>query len=281
MKYLITLLLFLFNSYYCLAQSFVLKGNVAVVGSGKLVTEDNVQYLLTNAFMWLRSDSGVYIDSTSTLATNGNRVNRWEDISGHGNHVTNYASALHTPYYFTNQLDGYPGIFFTGSNILSSFLERSALTGVGTNGRTFIVVSRLMNVGNTAYPTMICQGSGSAASELRFFTTSFTIAEANIGGGTAASYNNASLSTNTYYFHALTKDNNENVLRYWQDKVIRASQANTAAISGNFYTIGNRQDTGQTWKGYIVEVILWDTKLTDVEVGRIYDYIKTRYPSVN
>src|SRR5258706_15221820 len=68
---------------------------------------------VTTAF-WYK-DAGAYTDAGTTLATNGQTVQQWNDFSGNGRHLTQAMAALQ-PTYTASALNSKPGIHFINNN---------------------------------------------------------------------------------------------------------------------------------------------------------------------
>src|SRR5580692_2641587 len=57
--------------------------------------------------LWLKADAGVYSDAGTTLATNGQTVQQWNDQSGNGRHATQ-ATSGNRPTYNTGKFNSLP-----------------------------------------------------------------------------------------------------------------------------------------------------------------------------
>ena len=85
---------------------------------------------------WWLSDSSVYSDAGTTLATNSQTVQRWNDITG--SHQISQSISSNRPTFNTGALNGFPAVRFDGSN---DFLVTSLGSGNFTSGDFFIVAS--------------------------------------------------------------------------------------------------------------------------------------------
>jgi hypothetical protein len=65
----------------------------------------------TDLVLWLKADEGVYNDAGTTLATNGQTVQQWNDFSGNSYHASQATSGSR-PAFNTGSLNGLPGIAF-------------------------------------------------------------------------------------------------------------------------------------------------------------------------
>lgn len=71
---------------------------------------------------WVKADANVYSDAGTTPATNGVKVQQWNDQSSHAQNFTQPTSAFQWTYN-TGILNGLPGL--TGSNAASTFMVNS------------------------------------------------------------------------------------------------------------------------------------------------------------
>lgn len=92
----------------------------------------------TGLVMWVKADTGVYTDAGTTLATNGQTVQQWNDQTTGGLHFTQ-STAGARPTYQTNQQNGLPGITFDNSGT-ADFMANASL--VATTARTIFFVGK-------------------------------------------------------------------------------------------------------------------------------------------
>lgn len=129
----------------------------AKAGTTGLSSQDALEILasgpsgISNLGLWISADSGAYTDAGTTLATNGQTVQQWNDRSGNGNHFSQ-GTAGSRPTYVTNVQNGKPAIRFA-----ADFMTNSSI--VGTTGRTIFAVIK---------------GTDATGNNLRFFSTNHT-----------------------------------------------------------------------------------------------------------
>jgi hypothetical protein len=70
-------------------------------------------------YAWYKADAGVYTDAGTTLATNGQTVQQWNDQSGNGHHLSQSTSGKR-PTYNTNVLNGLPVTTWAGGQCLQA-----------------------------------------------------------------------------------------------------------------------------------------------------------------
>ncbi len=80
----------------------------------------------TNLRWWLKADAGVYIDNGTTLATDGQAVQQWNDQSAVANHARQ-TSGANKPVYRTGILNGNPVLRFSRNQ----FIDGLAVSGIG------------------------------------------------------------------------------------------------------------------------------------------------------
>lgn len=71
---------------------------------------------LTNLVLWLKADTQVYNDAGTTLATNGQTVQQWNDQSGLGYNISQATSARRPTFRSTGGPNGLPSVQFDGSS---------------------------------------------------------------------------------------------------------------------------------------------------------------------
>jgi hypothetical protein len=89
-------------------------GATAAVGAAVSGGADPISIFGANLAAWYKADAGVYTDAGTTLATNTQTVQQWNDQSGHGNHLTQATSGLR-PQFLSAGLNGLPAVQFTAS----------------------------------------------------------------------------------------------------------------------------------------------------------------------
>lgn len=89
----------------------------------------------TNNKLWLMADANVYSNAGTTLATNGNTVQQWNDLSGNNNNATQL-TAGNRPTYVTNVVNSKPALQFNGAKSIYP----GSLGIAGTDGFTYFTV---------------------------------------------------------------------------------------------------------------------------------------------
>lgn len=266
----------------CLANAQVrLSGNVRATGHVRLGfnNDTNAAYIIiTNAFLWLKPESGIYTNSGTNLAAHTQLVQQWNDQSGRSNNVRNL-TVSGQPQYLTNQLDGYPSVYFgtTSNKVLQTIVS---VPSISITARTFVVVAR-MAAGNTNGAQLMLEGPSPRPLELRGKAiTTTTMESAYDDTGDLASYENILFSTSFYYHHALTFDTLADRMTYWQSGTLQATDDTMSGIGGSRdFVFGG--DNNRGWIGYITEVIAWDYVLTATEMSEIWKYLQRKYPNIH
>jgi hypothetical protein len=96
--------------------------------------------------LWLKADGTVYRDAGFTLASDGDKVQRWGDASGNNNHA-NQAIGGNKPTYRTNIVNNSPALQFGGND----FIDPGAL-GIPGNGAFTIMTVFKVNPGYQTGP---------------------------------------------------------------------------------------------------------------------------------
>ena len=100
----------------------------------------------TSNRLWLKADAEVYNDAGTTIATNGNTVQQWNDVSGNGNHASQ-ASSGNRPTYTTNIVNALPALDFSGSD----YIDPSALGIPGTGGFSIFIALQPTSINTNQY----------------------------------------------------------------------------------------------------------------------------------
>jgi|GEM_PF-3266338 len=208
---------------------------------------------ITGCKLWLKADAGVYNDAGTTLATNGQTVQQWNDQSGNGNNATQSTSGSR-PTYQTGVLNSKPVIRLDGTD--DSMQVPSMTVG------SLMVVHKYRTSGN--YPN---------------FKTPFndrTVVDGRIlvmeSGTTQIRSSNNSMRNRHFRNGVLT-----NVMA-----PIDSFQISCGSFPGNTITdacdIGrDDQNNARCWDGDIAEVIAYDRGLSVANRVRIQNYLNTKY----
>jgi lysophospholipase L1-like esterase len=236
--------------------------------------------------VWLRSDSLVYNDDGTTLATNGQTVRRWNDKSGNSNNFTQSTSGAR-PTLVTNVLGSYPSVRFDATDDV--LVGPDALAGTDAIS-IFTVWS--MDSSNGRSLSISKHGAFNAASG------EWTLRQAesnNIRATTQfLSFSNLDApdfqatdrftGTPTYSYTGVTWAGGEAPTMY-QNGVTVTSSVSTAGWSARSamptttdpLRIGYVPNLHSPSGGNVVEVLIFNRKLTSLEVASVNDYLRTRY----
>jgi hypothetical protein len=143
---------------------------------------------------WYKADAGVYTDNGTTLATNGQSVQQWNDQSGNGFHL-HQTAGINKPTYLTGVLNSLPVIDSNaGSNPQGMFTTGEPVTSLTTALSAFAVVKVTANPLSNARVMGIyaAAGGGDVAS-----TTAIPISLLGSTIVTITAYNNGSKGTGT------------------------------------------------------------------------------------
>jgi len=88
--------------------------------------------------LWLDGTRGTYVDAGTTLATDGQTIQQWNDQSGQGNHATQAGAGARPTYRLTGGSNSKPALEFITANSNSLVLP-DFMTGF-TNGEMHIVI---------------------------------------------------------------------------------------------------------------------------------------------
>jgi hypothetical protein len=202
---------------------------------------------LSGLSLWLKSNAGVTMD--------GSNVTAWADQSGNGNNVNDVANM---PMLVNNFINGYPAIYFRGTN----YLYNSGFTTTG-GANTFFNVVKFLS-GNrvfTSINTNILIGSYGGYSDRMYDGNDWTYE------GTDPSTN---WKLNSAYFGQGAS--------FYQNGILLGTSGSDIQLNG--ISIGghpNWEDGSGTAECYHAEVIMYNRKLSEIERQQVESYLNTKY----
>jgi hypothetical protein len=227
----------------------------------------------TNLKLWLRADNAVFTNSGTTLATNSQPVQQWNDGSGNGAHGVN-TNGTTRPTYTTAALNGMPTLDFAGAS------AQTLTAGVNIQPAvmpdvTVIAVAKSITVTNTVAklwghdaPTQsagFMRGVGIDGRAFPYFSY-FT------GAGVASL---GTISPNTYFIN--TSSYTTSTFNGFIDGASTASGAvsNTGGLTS--LSIGSLTPTSEFWNGSIAEFIVYNKVLSEAERVLVENYLAAKY----
>ena len=213
--------------------------------------------------------------SDATTVTRGTNVLTWRDKSGNGNNAT----AVGKPVITANAINGTQAMYladapyFLGSVSITTTtftcftVATTNLTLPNARGRDQRLVS-LENGGNVDY------GRTDGAIALFNQGTTSTIATYRVSGPLAGN----AMTTGTPFL-AVSQYTGTNAYLWYNGT---AGTSTGGASSGTFaitkYGIGNQANpSGETWNGYVGEVIIYNAALTDTQRQQIQTYLGNKW----
>lgn len=237
--------------------------------------DPNLEVPKSGMLLWLRADQGVDYEGTS------NKVTRWNDLSGQGNHVEQ-ATDARRPTYVAAGLNGKPVLSFS-----SSFLQGPSDVSLSPVEISVFAVAKR-----------------NASSGSQVVVQKFTLDTDNIGKSLGYSLRATSNTNRTFYANGqstlttLAEGDNFNLLTGMYDKsadkralfvdgveMASATYAVDLKVSNNPLYIGG-QGTSYAFKGEISEILIYSRPLDATERSRVEQYLSTKYalnslPAVN
>lgn len=220
---------------------------------------------IANCSLWLQAEQGAYVDAGSTLATNGQTVQQWNDLSGNTRHASQATSGSR-PTYVTGVLNSKPALRFSGKN-----LQTTSFLGAGWNTActVFLVCSRTSQTLTVALASNGVSGlyMGSSVSPLAYAGSLSKLQNRSVNG------RNTPLAAHVQTF------------RYsGSQKTYRVNGVGAVeSCTGNLSLTGTLSigaiSSGGTfaWAGDIFEIIVYQAALTDQEVSDVESWLYARY----
>lgn len=225
---------------------------------------------IPNLALHVAADSGVYVDAGTTPATDGQRVQQWNDTSGASNHVTQ-ATADNRPTYRATGFNGQPGVDFTPPSYYRIWATTPEFLGA-----TYDTAAALFWIG--------AQAGASNRIAISTNTTAFA-------GGEYAEWNrfdvdNLGIPTSVYHGAQTLAGNIRCVGMSYDGTTLRTiinghliKRARTgnlglsgAALLGNYSAIA-----GSEWTGCIGEALVYRYGASDTDMRRMCTYLLTRW----
>lgn len=238
--------------------------------------DPNLEIPKNGMLIWLRADQGVEYEGTT------NKVTRWNDLSGLGNHVEQ-TIVDERPTYVAAGLNGKPVLNFS-----SSFLQGPADASLNPPEATVFAVAQRTG-----------GGTGS-----QVVVQKFTLNTSNLASSLGYSLRATSDTNRSFYANgqstltSLAAGGNVNLLTGVYDKsadrralfvdgveMASATYAVDLKVSNNPLYIGG-QGTANAFIGEISEILIYSRPLDATERGRVEQYLSTKYalnnlPAVN
>jgi hypothetical protein len=235
----------------------------------------------TNNVLWLKANAGVYNNAGTTLASNGDNVQQWNDYSGNSDHASQ-TTAANRPNYVTNSINGNPVIRYTAGN---ADLLMSTTVGTG-NAASIWAVASYSSLPSSNPGVLVAAPAGSGTSVAPGNKT-IGIWVSNAAGtrvwGRGIQSNSTSLdisqvttlNTNTRYIINNMYNGSTSINQFINNNAAGNVAYNGTLSSWSDVTIG-RQGT-ETWNGDIAEVIMYNTFVNSAQKNIIDNYLSAKY----
>ena len=204
---------------------------------------------------WVRSDRGV-------ARVGSNLVASWEDLSGNGYNVS---EGSNRPLYVADQLNGFAGIRFDGSN------DRLSNSVSGSHAQPFTIFAVMKTVSWTNFDYIITTHSGNAW-ETRHHTSSPQIRI----GGDAANVCAVSLAIGTWALVRTYSNGSSTVQEINNDgQPSTCNPGGTAAFDA--ISLGSSTSPGNFSNIELAEVLIVGGNISATDLTAIKTYFRERY----
>lgn len=228
---------------------------------------------LSGLVLWLDATdlSYLYQDSAKTtpVTSDGDVVGCWADKSGNGNDVTQDTTA-NKPLYKTAIQNSEPALYFDGSNdnlagtLASALSQPFHIFAIGKIHEDF--------VNGQAASSMIIYGSDATHRSNIFNYVVGDPDKWGISAGTVLN-SNVAADTNCHIFTALFNGASSNIRIDGDSKATgNAGAENPAGVN-----IGSQTPGSQSWKGYILEILIYDPNLGATDLGTLEAWLATKW----
>ncbi|MFH2143512.1 MAG: Calx-beta domain-containing protein [Bacteroidota bacterium] len=235
----------------------------------------------TSNRLWLKADGNVFSDAGVTPATNGAKIQQWNDNSGNANHATQ-TNIPNKPIYKSNIINSKPAIQFTGD----TYIDPSSLGIPGTGGFSMITLFE-----TTSYSAGgMSDGSGDYIIDRTTVTnelTSLKIANTNKyafqkrdngGGGLGGPVSTSNVSTSSFTLIDYMRERGT-AYRLFLNGTQESSIADgDGDLTPPIPRIGRHCNTANGGlKGYIAELMIFNYKINNAQINIINSYLAAKY----
>ncbi len=231
--------------------------------------------------MWLKADANVYNDAGTTLATNGDLVEQWNDQSGNSINASQ-ATSGNQPTYATGIVNGMPALQFSGN----SFVDGSALGIAGTGGFTFIFALQATSYtagttfnGDGHYIMDRTTGTNELTSLKAASTNKYGFQKrADNGGGLGGPVSTSAINTSSFEIINYRRDRGTAY-----DLFVNGTLETTLADGDGDLTppiprIGRHATTANNGlNGYIAEMMAFSFDLNNAQINIVNSYLAAKY----
>lgn len=231
--------------------------------------------------LWLKADTGVFADAGSTMATDGNGVQQWQDLSGNANHA-NQATPANQPIYRTNIVNTQPAMNFTGD----TYIDTGSPGIAGDGGFTYFVV-----VEATSYASgSTSDGSGDYIIDRTVDTNelaSLKVANTNkygfqkrdnSGGGLGGPVTTTNINTSAFQMVDYMRNRGSNYQVYLNSTLEGTLSDSDGDLTPAATRIGRHQSIASAGlKGYISELVIYNFGLNTAQRIIVDNYLSAKY----
>lgn len=211
---------------------------------------------------WYKAGQGAYTDAGSTLATNGQTVQQWNDFSGNASHATQ-GTAGTRPVFTTGGQNGKPYLRFDGSKAL-------AWDGTEIVGLYFTVF--IVGKHDTSQSGWFTDGSSSSNNQnLHIGQSSTTVFRfSTFGASEDLSHTSGSLN-----IWACVLNQGAAQKTIWKNGSVATSGGSAAQLTAN----AGQQLGGNApnFEGDLYEFIVYARQLDTTEIGSVFTYLNGDY----
>lgn len=204
----------------------------------------------------------LWFDATQiTGKTDGQAISQWDDESGNDDHLVQ-GTGDNQPLYKTGIQNSLPAVLFDGSNDRLDI----ATIAADTSRTVFIVAKQSANTGNA---TVLSLGTNACIMN----------ATGPWGWSTNAASANVSLGGATTTCGCVTAKVNSNASLdgYLNDGTATNLDPNDQVGTSTTLRIGGRTDGTRPWNGYVMEIVVYNTALSDSDREMVADYLGEKW----
>lgn len=223
---------------------------------------------LTNLALWVKADEGAYVDAGTTLATNGQTIQQWNDFSGNNHHVSQATSGAR-PTLISGALNGRAVIEFSEAGGHDDFLSvaDNADLELNTDSSVFVVAKYVSVHGQSAFAhkgnAYIYYLTGSGKQEIdRPFSSNGGVSTTDVG------------ITNYHVLAAIVSGTG--VSYYFDGAADGTTTVATGTANATDFTIGEFGGSGNL-SARVAEILVYKSAISSTDRDTVIDYLGAKW----
>lgn len=262
----------------------IIQASASFTGAGTLsvnaTTPGPATIFGANLMAWYSADAGAYSDAGSTLATDGQSVQQWNDQSGNNAHLTQ-ATSGQRPVFNSSGLNSLPSLTFNSANAKEMTTGTSSVAlGVDTFA-VFAVCT--MSSGTNEYGRLVAFKATGDSYDYASITSAIPIQRASTANmiDSARNYNNYATSTSVSLDTPMRAgsifDGTYTTIYINNSAGTQIGSTGTFGATGQLKVGGGIGIGGYSWTGEVSEIVAIKSNPTSDQRTALDNYFKAKW----